>query len=198
MRSYRIALTGLWLAVSAVSFNQAPALAQESSASDLCRPEASRKGCGAFWITEAGIALRKYPDSEGGGLRWWPSADAGRMMTFGRNLGVGVTGFFGWNDTPRVGVKLRGRLWLNDDWSVEVAPGVQFTDWPALTSHAALNYRDMVALTIHQEVYEDNDGSRVNHYAGITFGSKPGKIAFVVGGLATAVGFLVYAKSVEN
>jgi len=196
----RFALSAL--AASVVCASPAMSTAQEA-VREACRPEITRAACGAFWLTEAELAFNLA--SETRGADFFPNVEVGRLTTVGDRSALGLSGFFGWNDGPRLGAKLRMRRWLNDDFSLDVAPGLQFAGslpeggtLPALSSHVGVNYRDQLSLTLNGESYDDIHGTQTYYYAGVRFGSKPGRIAFISGSAGILVAFIAFVFSNEN
>jgi hypothetical protein len=97
----------------------------------------------------------------------------------------------------RFGLKLRGRRWLNDRFSLNASGGVLLTGdrrfsegYPSFTGHIDLNYKEIIAPYLGVDALRDEDGSHTHWHGGARFGGVGGTAATI-----SAVAILVLVSA---
>jgi hypothetical protein len=137
--------------------------------------------CKSFLITEFGVGYRiggeyHFPEQT------WASADIGWMYNLNEKHAVGVTTYIPWDLNVgglRYGLKLRGRRWLTQDFSLDASGGALLgggepEKYPSFTGHFGLNYRDYVGPYLGIDVLRTAEGSDTHWHGGVRFGAAAG------------------------
>jgi len=155
--------------------------------------------CRSFLVTEFGAGFRI-----GGDSKWpqdtWADIELGWMYNLSEKYAAGATGYMAFDphyEDIRFGLKLRGRRWLNDSFSLNASGGAllhggrKFSeDFPSFTGHVDLNYKDYVAPFVGVDVLRNEDGSHTHWHGGARFGYIAGS------GMAVAAGAILVLATV--
>jgi len=154
-------------------------IATTTAEAGVCFRGRPKPDCSSFWITEVGIGLRF--SAEKGENQLWPHSEIGWMKNVGDRYSVGITTYFVAEpkyDDLLFGLKLRGRLWLNRDLSLNVSSGAALPR--SYAGHVDLNYKDLIVpyvgidyLDFHHDIpWKTTPGW--NLHAGLRGGSYAG------------------------
>ncbi len=157
-----------------------------------------------FLITEFGLAQRGKLLRFGVNHVTW---EIGFMKNLNQKLAVGGTFYTSYDDTFDkaflFGIKARLRIWLNNRFHFDVAPGILFAEnkfmdpgptntrtYPGFIGHVGIGYGDWISLQLQREIFDDADiyAPDNNTYFGITIGSYPGAIVVPISFILVAMG----------
>ena len=200
----RVTVVGLFLCAMAAPVSvssqvaNTPASVSDTALRRSCFRGHAKPRCDTFWLTEFGIAKQltndRYSNSYGPLVTW----ELGGMRNLGRRYALGAAAFAD-AGTPSsgLGIRPRVRVWLGDNNSIDVAPGMVLTGsntGPSFSGHVAFNVADYAAITVHvagvqeqtyvlgsnSELLLIDQKTRAVVFAGARLGSKPGSVAAIV------------------
>lgn len=125
----------------------------------FCLRERPGSECRSFLITEAGYLLR-FGVEKNTDLRHYANWELGGMVNRGDNSALGATFFLTLDqeyEEPRIGLKARYRRWIDQNSSLDIAPGIILYGWrrhfkfPSFAGHIGLNLGSWFALIAQVE-----------------------------------------------
>jgi hypothetical protein len=194
-----------------------PSLAQESGGKSLSWRGHPLPECKSFLITEFAFLWRLAENTDSRRSlpqdRWYGAWELGWMRNINPKFALGGTVYAGAdNDGARLGLKARGRWWINRVVGLDLSSGIliagieeEVENYPGFTSQLGLNFGDWASLVTQVEVIpleyieyppfstvpEKKSGTETAWYAGLKLGSYPGTIggigSVVVAGIVAAL-----------
>lgn len=155
----------------------APALPLQAQ---LCFRAKSLPECRWLVITEFGVHAKILDTSPG--KHGYLTGEVGGMINVARRAAVGATLQYGVDRASRyrIAVKPRFRYWATNVTSIDVSVGTlvdgsNFLEFPGFSAHVALNYRNIIGVSIMFEAYEDQSaGDVVDWWVGGRLGQEWG------------------------